>query len=78
MLAAMTAQHEGSYARFAFARSAAHAETLAAPGLPPALERRYARIAGASVARQRAIEAADSMPFEDFRREYVSAARLAP
>jgi glutamate--cysteine ligase len=78
MLAAMTAHHEGSYARFALARSAAHAETLAALGLPPALERRYARIAGASVARQRAIEAADAVPFEDFRREYVSAARLDP
>jgi glutamate--cysteine ligase len=39
---------------------------------------RFQREAEASVAEQRAIEAADTLSFEDFRQDYVSAERLMP
>ena len=39
---------------------------------------RFEREAAQSVAEQVAIEAADTMPFEAFRQDYVSADRLMP
>jgi glutamate--cysteine ligase len=39
---------------------------------------RFEREAQASLAEQAAIEAADTMPFEAFRQDYVSAERLMP
>src|SRR5690606_15412125 len=72
MLEAMAQAHAGSYPAFVLAQSAQHARKLAGMRLPDAVRRRYARIAQRSLAEQREIEAADVLPFEDFRREYVS------
>ena len=37
---------------------------------------RFANLAGASLAKQRDIEAADTLPFETFRQNYLSPASL--
>jgi glutamate--cysteine ligase len=72
MLDAMVQAHAGSYADFVLAQSLQHAHKLIGMPLAEAVRRRYARIAQRSRAQQREIEAADVLPFEDFRREYVS------
>jgi glutamate--cysteine ligase len=74
MLDAMVQAHAGSYADFVLAQSAQHAHKLLGMPFPDALRRRYARAAQRSLAEQRKIEAADVLPFEEFRREYVSLA----
>ncbi|MFD1711788.1 glutamate--cysteine ligase [Ottowia sp. GY511] len=43
---------------------------------PDALRERYARMAADSIDEQKRIERADTMPFEEYRRQYVSAERL--
>ncbi|RRD58129.1 glutamate--cysteine ligase [Comamonadaceae bacterium OH2545_COT-014] len=76
VLAAMQAQGH-SFAAFAGERSAiARAQLLACPP-DAALHERFAALAAQSVTQQREIEAADDMPFETYRREYTSAARLS-
>jgi glutamate--cysteine ligase len=37
---------------------------------------RFARLAEGSLVKQRQIEAADTLPFEAYRQQYLSAARL--
>ena len=46
--------------------------------LPPDRQAAFARMAQASVDAQKAIEAADSLPFEQYLEQYVSPARLVP
>lgn len=76
VLAAMQAQGMG-FGAFASERSAiARAELLARP-FDPALRERFAALATQSVTQQREIETADQLPFETYRREYTSAARLS-
>ncbi len=72
MLDAMVHKHAGCYAGFVLAQSEQHARELAGMPLPDTVRRRYARIAQRSLAEQRAIEAADVLPFEEFRQKYVS------
>ena len=50
-------------------------ELLALPW-SAAQQARFEAMSAASVAEQQRIEAADTMPFEIYRQEYVSAARL--
>ena len=64
--------YDASYVRFVVAYSRSHREALLAMPLPPEVEIEYARMAGESVAEQRAIEAADAMPFEAYRQQYLA------
>jgi glutamate--cysteine ligase len=76
VLRAMSAHHDDSFIAFARGQSALTHRYLL--GLPwsDAQQARFEALAKRSLDDQRAIEAADSMPFEVYRQEYVSAERL--
>ena len=76
VLAAMHADHGDSYVAFVRAQSLRIHQGLLALPWSAQQEQRYTAMAEASLAAQRAIEAADSLPFEAYRQEYVSAAGL--
>ncbi|ODV10825.1 MAG: glutamate--cysteine ligase [Rubrivivax sp. SCN 70-15] len=75
-LRAMSADFGGSFPAFARACSAATRERFLAEPLAAAGRERFIAMAAESVAAQRAIEAADRLPFEDYRLEYLSVERL--
>ena len=76
VLRAMAGAHGNSYSQFVLAESRRHREAILALPFPPEVADRYARLAEESRARQREIEAADTMPFEEFRRQYLDPRRL--
>ncbi len=76
VLQAMASGHENSYSRFVLAESRRHRETILALPYPADLAAHFATLAEESHVRQREMEAADTMPFEEFRREYLDPARL--
>ena len=61
-----------SYLAFALAQSNRHRRTLRDLPLPAEVEARYARMAADSLSAQRTMEAADSVPFETYRQQYLS------
>jgi glutamate--cysteine ligase len=69
-------RHDDSYVTFALERSRAHREALLAQDLPAAVRDRYARMADASRTEQRELEAADTLPFEEYRKQYLAVERL--
>lgn len=77
VLEAITRDFEGSFIDFALARSLAHRAELSALPLPQATIDQYTRMAAESLDEQRAIEAADDMPFETWRRRYLNQDLLA-
>lgn len=76
VLAAMSRQFGGSHNGFIAAQSRATKAQLLGLPYDDALDARFRRMAEQSVLDQRAIEAADRLPFEDFRRQYLSAEQL--
>ncbi|HQR10771.1 MAG TPA: glutamate--cysteine ligase [Casimicrobiaceae bacterium] len=76
VLEAMSRDHGNSYTRFALAQSARHREAILELPLSVDVEARYAQMAAESLARQREIEAADTVPFETFRRNYLAPSSL--
>ncbi|MDP3754070.1 MAG: glutamate--cysteine ligase, partial [Polaromonas sp.] len=76
VLAAMAKDHENSFVAFARSRSALTKEALL--GLPFSAEQQAAfeALSRQSVAEQKKIEAADTLPFEIYRQQYVSPDRL--
>jgi glutamate--cysteine ligase len=72
ILEAMQSRHDGSYVGFVKAQSLQHRENLLALPLPDAVAERFARLAAESLEEQRRIEAADTLPFESFRQQYLS------
>ena len=76
MLAEMQARHGGSHLRFALAHSLEHRSTLQALPLAADVAARFARLAQESTAKQRQIEAGDTMPFEIYRQKYLAPVRL--
>jgi glutamate--cysteine ligase len=76
VLQAMARDHGNSYVRFALALSHLHAGYLRDLSLPPDGAAHFARLAEESLAEQRRIEAADTVPFETFRQRYLSAEQL--
>jgi glutamate--cysteine ligase len=72
MLLAMAREHGNSFSRFVLAESHAHAAAIRALPLASAVEARFAELARASAAKQREIEAADKVPFEEYRRKYLA------
>lgn len=72
MLCEMQANHDNSYFNFTMARSDEYRQTLREIPLSELEAARSAKMAAESLVRQREIEAGDTMPFEIFRRQYVS------
>jgi glutamate--cysteine ligase len=76
MLSAMTSDFGGSYVRFTRAQAQQTRNLLL--GLPwsEAQQQRFEAMAAQSVREQRQIEAADTVPFEQFRQHYLAPQRL--
>jgi glutamate--cysteine ligase len=68
--------HGDSYRDFVLAQSRRHREALMAMPFPAAEEERFGQLAAVSIAEQKAIEAADTLPFEEYRRSYLAVERL--
>ena len=71
VLEAMQQNHDGSYLRFVLAQSLQHRIALQSLTLRAEVAQRFARLAEVSLAEQRQIEAADTVPFETFRQQYL-------
>jgi glutamate--cysteine ligase len=69
-------EHESSYTRFIRTQSAAAKRELLGLPFDAAIAERFAAEARESLARQCAIEAVDTMPFEAFRQQYLQVERL--
>jgi glutamate--cysteine ligase len=76
VLHAVVHEHELSYTRFIHAQSAAAKRELLELPFDTATAERFAAEAHESLARQRQIEAADTLPFETFRKQYLQVERL--
>jgi glutamate--cysteine ligase len=66
-----------SYVRFVLAQSRAHRETILKLPLSAEVVERFAHLAEESLAEQRRIEAADAVPFETYRQQYLAPIRLS-
>jgi len=78
VLTAITTQYADSFTAFALARSHVARDAIAGQPYPDELRERFAQLARESVAEQSRIEALDAMPFEQYRRAYISPAQLEP
>jgi glutamate--cysteine ligase len=78
VLAAMAQRHENSYTVFVLAQSRAHRATLQNMQLDETVARRFEAMAAESIASQRKMEAADTLPFEAWRQRYLSAEMIRP
>lgn len=76
VLRAMADEHENSFVRFVRTRSVQTRDALLAMPLTPEQADRQRRMVEDSVCAQHEIEASDTTPFEEFRKQYVSAGRL--
>lgn len=76
VLTALRRDHQDSFVGFVRSRSQQIRDELLALPWSTAQQARYEAMAAQSLADQRAIEAADSLPFELYRQEYVSEKRL--
>ena len=76
VLSEMTAQHGGSFIGFGRARSRSTKDILTSGAFSEADALHFAQLARDSVAEQAAIEAADSVPFETYRQQYLDIGRL--
>ena len=76
VLQAIHGEHADSFVGFVRSRSQSIREELLALPWTAQQQSRYAAMAVQSMADQQAIEAADSLPFEIYRQEYVSEKRL--
>ncbi|MBB1598904.1 glutamate--cysteine ligase [Variovorax sp. UMC13] len=76
VLAAMAAEHGNSFTSFVRAQSEATRQALLTQPFAPEDQARFAQESADSIGAQKDIEAADTMPFEVYRQQYVSPARL--
>ena len=76
VLRAMHEDYGDSYVAFVQARAQETRLQLLTLPYPPALQARYEQLAHASLAEQQAAEAADTVPFETFRQQYLAPERL--
>ncbi|MBS0509201.1 MAG: glutamate--cysteine ligase [Proteobacteria bacterium] len=76
VLAAMRAQHGCSYEAFSFAQSNQVRERLLALPWDGARQQHYQALAAQSLTAQKAIEEADTLPFEDWRQQYMDPRQL--
>jgi glutamate--cysteine ligase len=77
VLAEMAQHHHNSFPAWALARSQQYRKDLQSRPLHADALARFVRMAEESLAQQRRIEAADTMPFEIYRQHYLSASRLS-
>jgi glutamate--cysteine ligase len=71
-------EHQGnSYVRFVLSQARKHRDTILALPLSPEVAERFAREAGESIDAQRRLEAADAVPFETYRQQYLAPIRLS-
>ncbi|MBK8063140.1 MAG: glutamate--cysteine ligase [Betaproteobacteria bacterium] len=75
-LASMEGKHDCTYVYFVLAQSLQHRNALRELPLAESLLAEYSREVETSFAEQRAIEAADTMPFEIYRQRYLDPLRL--
>ena len=78
VLQATRSEHASSFIGFVRTRSQAIRQQLLDLPWTDGQQARYEAMAARSIADQKAIEAADTLPFEIYRQEYVSPARLMP
>jgi glutamate--cysteine ligase len=78
VLAAMAERHSNSYTAFALAQSRSHRAVFDALPLPDAIAQRFTAMAKESLELQKRMEAQDKLPFEDWRRQYLSLEKLRP
>jgi glutamate--cysteine ligase len=76
VLDAMARDHENSFVRFVLAQSEQTKAKMLKLPFPGAVSSRHETLVRQSLADQAAVEAADAMPFEAFRQQYISAERL--
>lgn len=76
VLAAMAKDHDNSFIKFVRSQSEKTKATLLALPFSDEQQARFARLSQQSIADQKKIESLDSMPFETYREQYVSAERL--
>ena len=76
MLREMAQHHDSSYFHFVQAQSVRHGASLRASPLSAEAAARYARMAEESIEKQQQIEAEDTLPFEEYRQQYLSPERL--
>ena len=76
VLDTMVREHASSFESFAFHQSELARDTLL--NLPRTAEQqaRYVAMADESIAAQKAIEAADTLPFEEWRQQYMAVEQL--
>ncbi len=72
MLDEMQARHACSYFAFIMAHSQAYRREMLEKPVSELMSARFAHMATESIATQHQIESADTMPFELFRRQYIS------
>jgi glutamate--cysteine ligase len=65
-----------TYVHFVLAQSVRHRDAIRNLPFSTELANRFARLAEASLVTQRQIEAADTVPFETYREQYLSPLRL--
>jgi len=76
VLAAMAADHDNAFVGFVRARSESTRQALLDLPFTPEMQSRFEAATAESVEAQKKIEAADTMPFEVYRQQYVSPTRL--
>jgi glutamate--cysteine ligase len=76
VLAAIEQEHGNSFIGFVRAQSEQTRAQLLGLPFPPALQAGFEQMTADSIQEQKRIEAADTMPFEIYREQYVSPARL--
>jgi glutamate--cysteine ligase len=76
VLQAMARDHSNSYVHFALAQSRAHRDAILKLPLSEEVANRFALQAQESIVEQRRIEAADAVPFETYRQQYLAPIRL--
>ena len=72
----MAQHYDNTYVYFARAKSVKHRNTLHSLPLSAEVEAHFAHMAEESLAEQRKMEAADTLPFETYRQQYLSVERL--
>jgi len=76
VLEAMSREHSDTYTRFAVAQSVKHDKALRGLPFPADLAAGFEKTARESHEEQKAVEAADNQPFEEWRKWYLARERL--
>ena len=76
VLAVMAQEHGNSFTAFTRAQSQQTKAKLLALPFPSALQSKFAQLSLDSVNEQKSIEAQDTLPFEQYRQQYISPERL--